>query len=431
MKTGLVFLVCLNFDYFKSMKKATFAGVILILFSFSMMAQSGFRPGFIIRNNGDTLNGLVFYGANRKFEKSCLFKRFEIAQEVSYSSDQIKAYGFINGRDFESKTNGRKKTFFECLVKGEVSVYIVPGKYKGMVYLESPQTGLFKLAKGSNQLGEAGNFNNYRDALSWMLNKTGNQALSLDNLKYDSKDITAAVRESSSLAQNASRGFYRTPGVNNLRDKSVFKQGSLLSLGFSGGYQIVSVTTPGNSYTQYFTEAQYNTSFRPAIGLYMNSKFSKKSNLVSVDLAVHYVTDSYYGYSEYSDGNEKFREDIMIDFSEIQVPLSLHMTFGKGSIHPFIKAGGFMSFLIDQSYSRLSETQRGESVYTDYYEDFRLDNAIGFIAGAGVQFKIGKARLFGLEAVYSKGSQTLTNLNSSEATDLNTSVVSIMARINL
>lgn len=413
------------------MKKASFVSIVLVIFSFSIMAQSEFRPGFVIKNNGDTLNGLVFYGANGKFEKSCLFKRFEIAQEISYASDQIKAYGFNNGRYFESKTVGRKKTFFECLVKGEVSVYIVPGNYKGMVYLESPQTGLFKLSKGTNKLGEAGSYNSYHDALAWMLNKTGNQAVSLANLKYDAKDIAAVVRESSSLSHNTSRGFYQTPSVNNLRDKSVFKQGSLLSIGLSGGYQFVSVSTPGNNYTQFFREAQFNKSYRPAIGLYINSRFSKKSNLLSVDLAMHYVTDSYYGYSEYSDGIETYRDDINIEFSEIQVPLSLHLTFGKGSIHPFIKAGGFMSFLIDQSYSRLSEGQRGESVYTEYYEDFTLDNAVGFVTGAGVEFELGKARLFSLEAGYSKGTQTLTKSNSSQATDLNTSVISIMARINL
>ncbi len=96
-------------------------------------------------------------------------------------------------------------------------------------------------------------------------------------------------------------------------------------------------------------------------------------------------------------GLKPYSDDINIDFSEIQVPLSLHLTFGKGSIHPYIKAGGFMSFLIDQSYSRLSEGQRGESVYTEYYEDFTLDNALGFVAGAGVEFELGKARLLSLE----------------------------------
>jgi hypothetical protein len=413
------------------MKKPTFISIVLVLFSFSMMAQSGFRPGYIIKNNGDTLNGLVFYGANGKFEKTCLFRRFEIAREVSYSPGQINAYGFRNGRYFESKKAGRNKIFLECLVKGEVSVYIVPGKYNGTVYLQSPQTGIFKLARGNNKLAGAGDFASYRDALAWMLNKTGNKEVSLANLDYDAREIAAAVRESTSLSQTVSRGFYPTPGVHFLRDNSVMKQGSLLSLGLSGGYQFVTITAPGNVHTQYFRDPKFNNSYRPAVGLYVKSKFSKKSDLFSAKLGLHFVTDSYYAYSEYSDGIEKFSDDIDIDFSEIQVPLSIQLNFGKKSIHPYLTAGGYMSFIIDQSYSRMSNSRRGESVYTDYYEDLKMDNAVGFIVGAGVEFELGKARVFSLEGGYSKGNQLLSKSNSREGTHLYTSVISIMARINL
>jgi opacity protein-like surface antigen len=146
---------------------------------------------------------------------------------------------------------------------------------------------------------------------------------------------------------------------------------------------------------------------------------------------MQFVTDSYYAYSDYSNGFEKYSDDINIDFSEIQVPLSLRLTFGKGSIHPYIKAGGFISFVINQSYSRLSYKARGESIYTDLFEDLTLDNAFGFGAGAGVEFELGMARVLGLECSYSKGSQLLSKPSSNQGTDLNTSVISIMARINL
>jgi hypothetical protein len=413
------------------MKKATYFSIVLVLLGSSMMAQSGFRPGYIIKHNGDTLNGLVLYGSNGKFEKSCQFRRFEIAQEVSYSPDQIDAYGFRNGRYFESKTTGRKKAFLECLVKGDVSVYIIPGKYNGSVYLQSPRTGLFKLAKGNNNLPGGGNFNSYKDALAWMLNNTGNQQVSLANTEYAAKDIAAAVRESSSLSEHASKGYYATPGVQRLRDNSVMKQGSLLSIGLTGGYQFVNVTTPGNASTPLFREAKFNKSYRPALGMYIKTNFSRKSNLLSADLGLQFVTDSYYAYSDYSNGFEKSADDINIDFSEIQVPLSIRLTFGKGSIHPYIRAGGFISFILNQSYSRLAYKERGESVYTDIYKDLTLDNAFGFGGGAGLEFELGMARVLGLECIYSKGSQNLSKSNSRQGTDLNTSVISIMARVNL
>jgi hypothetical protein len=412
------------------MKKIILIHTILALFCFSVKSQSEYQPGFIIKNSGDTLNGLVFYGGNGKFEKACLFKRFEIAQEFSYTPSMIKAYGFKNGRYFESKKTGRNNSFFECLVKGNVSVYINPGKYKGKVYLETEQTGFFELAKGMNTIEGAGNFSDFKETLVWILNQSGNKEVSGKNLDYDSGEIAAMVRESSSLAQNASKGFYQTPRVHNFRDNSLLKQGTLWSMGISGGYQFVSVTTPGNNYTQFMREADFNMSYRPAIGLYFNRKFSRKSNVLSIDLGLHYVTDTYYAYSEYSDGIETFQDDILIDFSEIQVPLALHLTLGKGSIHPYLKAGGFMSFLLDQSYSRLSEQQRGESVYTEYYTDLTMDGSIGFVTAAGIQFELGKARSLSLEGGYSKGTQNLSKPNSREGSQLKTSIISIMARIN-
>ena len=51
--------------------------------------------------------------------------------------------------------------------------------------------------------------------------------------------------------------------------------------------------------------------------------------------------------------------------------------------------------------------------------------------GAGIEFELGKASLISMEGSYSKGNQTLSKSNSREGTDLNTSVISIMARINL
>jgi hypothetical protein len=60
-----------------------------------------------------------------------------------------------------------------------------------------------------------------------------------------------------------------------------------------------------------------------------------------------------------------------------------------------------------------------------------MNNAAGFIVGAGIQFELGKARVLSLEAGYSKGSQKLSKPNYREGTDVNTTVISIMARINL
>jgi hypothetical protein len=79
--------------------------------------QVGFRQGYIVKNNGDTLTGLVFYGTNGRFTKACRFKRFEIIREVTYKPDQLLAFGFKNGRHFETRLEGKRQVFFENTVK--------------------------------------------------------------------------------------------------------------------------------------------------------------------------------------------------------------------------------------------------------------------------------------------------------------------------
>jgi hypothetical protein len=88
-----------------------------MLWSLPGHAQVGFRQGYIVKNNGDTLTGLVFYGMNGRFAEACRFKRFEIIREVTYGPDDLLAFGFRNGRHFESRYDGKRKTFIECTVK--------------------------------------------------------------------------------------------------------------------------------------------------------------------------------------------------------------------------------------------------------------------------------------------------------------------------
>ena len=296
--------------------KRTALFIVIILAHLVANAQSGFRTGYIIKNNGDTLNGQVFYSVDSKFEKACHFRRFEIAREVTYGPDEIVAFGFRNGRYFESKNNGNRKKFYECIIKSVVSVYIIPGKAKGQLFIDHASTGFIRLNRGQN-LGAEGE-------------------------EYDAASITSLIRRSAEQSSLPVREFYKTARVNTLTDYTVSQPGSLWRVGMTGGYQFLTLTIPGNNLNLYFKEAEYNTSYRPAAGIFINRKLSRRSDLASIDLSLLYLTDSYYGYAEYTTVSD-CRDDIFIDFSAIQVPLSLKFSFGKHRFHPFVKAGMFGS----------------------------------------------------------------------------------------
>jgi hypothetical protein len=89
------------------------AMVLLVLNACLMHAQSGFRDGYILRNSGDTLTGLVDYSLNSRLKAQCRFKRFDIAPVVKYRPGEISGYGFTGGRHFNTEFRKRKTRFSE------------------------------------------------------------------------------------------------------------------------------------------------------------------------------------------------------------------------------------------------------------------------------------------------------------------------------
>lgn len=410
-------------------KTILLAGSLLLIFS-AIDAQIGFRPGYIIKNNGDSLSGQVFYSTEGKFGKKCLFKRFDIAQEIVYDSDKLRAYGFRNGRHFESKQAGNKKSFFECLVKGAVSLYVIPGKTHSPLYIENDLTGFLKLNKNRNTIPGGMDFDNYKDLLSYLLSESGSIQVSANSTSYERASVKALITESAELSQMAVRTFHQTSKTNYFKDFSLIRTNPLMEVGFTFGYQFLTIDIPGDRYTPYFKQAVFNSSYRPVGGLYINQRFSRKSELASIDLSLLYVTDSYYGFSEYRT-NYDFRDDILFDFSSIQLPVALKFTFGKRHFHPYIKAGVYKSFLLTQSYKRYSEKMQGSSVYTEFLSDFSYKGELGFHGAFGAEFSLGNARNVCLEAGYMQGTQSLTGPIITYSTKIKSSVFSILLKINL
>ncbi len=95
------------------MLKRTISFVFLILFltAGNLLSQKVFRDGYIIKKSGETLNGLVEYSVKQGAPSECRFKRFDIAHEVVYSANDIKAFGYRNGNRYESKEFNSKTSF--------------------------------------------------------------------------------------------------------------------------------------------------------------------------------------------------------------------------------------------------------------------------------------------------------------------------------
>lgn len=85
-------------------------------------AQQDFRPGYIIKNSGDTIHGEIDYRGDLLMSKVCRFKNSQNEIE-KFTPYDIFAFRFTNGKYYISKEVDTCRRFLEYLIKGEVNIY--------------------------------------------------------------------------------------------------------------------------------------------------------------------------------------------------------------------------------------------------------------------------------------------------------------------
>ena len=143
--------------------------LVFILFTFlsasDLFGQKVFREGYVVKKTGEVMTGFVEYSTKRGIPSECKFKRFDIAREVTYSPDEIQAFGYSNGNRYESREFSGKVSFFEVIVTGKIILYQKGSAY----YLDKDKSGLVQLRNGSVKYNSADGIKEFKK-LSEFLN---------------------------------------------------------------------------------------------------------------------------------------------------------------------------------------------------------------------------------------------------------------------
>jgi len=87
------------------------------------MAQTNFRPGYVIKLNGDTLFGDVDYRGDLLMSKKCSFRAANEKVVVDFTPSEISSYRFINGKYFVAKNVKNSTYYLEFLINGKINIY--------------------------------------------------------------------------------------------------------------------------------------------------------------------------------------------------------------------------------------------------------------------------------------------------------------------
>lgn len=126
------------------MKLNKFILLVVLISAEILHAQTDYRPGYIIKNSGDTVFGKIDYRGDILMCSICRFKHEDNNTSV-YTPADIFAYRFLGSKYFVSKEINQKKVFLEYLIKGKVNIYYMRDDIGDHYYLDKDDVRLTEL----------------------------------------------------------------------------------------------------------------------------------------------------------------------------------------------------------------------------------------------------------------------------------------------
>jgi len=110
-----------------------------------LQAQSNFKPGYVIKSEGDTLFGEIDYRGNQRMGEICTFRSNHKATVEHFAANEIEGYRLIDSKYYISRKLNDKKVFLEFLIKGRLNMYYYRNKTGDHFYFDKEGVPLTEL----------------------------------------------------------------------------------------------------------------------------------------------------------------------------------------------------------------------------------------------------------------------------------------------
>ena len=74
----------------------------VVMFIPTLLSAQDFRPGYIVKNSGDTVKGFAVYRIDKKNWEGCTFKESRKGAANNYAASDIEGFGIIGDRVYQS-----------------------------------------------------------------------------------------------------------------------------------------------------------------------------------------------------------------------------------------------------------------------------------------------------------------------------------------
>jgi hypothetical protein len=345
-----------------------------------ILAQSDFRPGFVVQPSGDTLRGQVDYRGSQRSARICRFRPSETASATEFTPAQLRSYGFQSGRAYEARpldSLGTSPVFLERLVLGKASLYyLLDGNSAEHFYLrknaETSATELVRIIETVSRVATDGVERKYkqekalyRGTLAKSFSDCPSVQLLIGKVPFTADGLTDIVQRYNRCGMPADAPIA----------KAIGRQASSGSFGvmLGGGQTQLTVEGPIS-----LSSGSKFTSMQPVAGVFYMLTLPKLSEKLALRVEALYESANYEKeYTSTLGAMLSFTQQARIDFSYVRVPLLLRYTFPGRTVRLFAQAGMVNAFATNAKIvTRQSDRFSGSTEFGPWKEVITNDNSV-------------------------------------------------------
>ena len=324
--------------------------IFLILGIIQTSAQSDFRSGYIVKNNNDTLYGLIDYRGNKANARECIFRKNEKSEVVKFQPNEINTYRFTDSKYYVSKfvNTGEKEEeiFLEYLINGIVSIYYYSDMIGDHYFIEKEKGKLINLKNESKEviIDMTKYIRETKDYVGILRYLLSDSPMMLNKVNTATLNRQALIKLASdyhySICSDKSCIIYERKPT-----KIKFEFGPLI------GYNIELITARSKAFAgeYYFKNSKFTTAYFPAFGFFVKSNMPFISECLFVQYEGTFAKSTAKSVAPVNVFDMTF-EEFFIERQAYNQSLLFRYEFPRGIIRPAFEFGLFANKYTDNTH---------------------------------------------------------------------------------
>ena len=359
--------------------------ILLAISAIVTMAQTNPKPGYVIKNNGDTIRGNVDFRTNEKLSKQCVFWADGESGGMTYKPGDIEGFRFDNGGKYfvtrRLNVTGEPELYFaEFMVQGMMNLYCVAYNRDEYYFFERKDGEMAQLTNRaflttSSLKDEEEKLQEKKEQygkVKFLLKDSWKAASEMTEKDLSRKQLVKVVRDyhNDVCTDGSSCVVYE---YNEKSDMSKTHVKAFTGFAYYSTERTVKYNLPVESY--------YGGAFE--IGLGVETEIERVMRGGSVELGIAYSPKTSFEHDVMVRGGHEPSHTVY-ERSRATAAIGVVKRFDKGTIHPLVRGGGYYVLHWGNKESRFYQSKQ--------IVDLEWENTafFGVYLGGGIQMPVGK-----------------------------------------